>query len=134
MMYPLNSLLLVLWQLSLGRGKQNMHVRQANCSLVRKHSIGGLLTNLFRLKVKYFWAVPHFFRSFPHELCQPTNDFYNFNVLKFFSEFDEAVMNEAENWKGLPLEARNETKNILRKDILERYLEIKNTGLNSLKV
>ena len=38
-------------------------------------------------------------------------------------------MNEAENWKGLPLEARNETKNILRKDILERYLEIKNTGL-----
>ena len=51
-----------------------------------------------------------------------------------FSEFDEAVMNEAENWKGLPLEARNETKNILRKDILERYLEIKNTGLNSIKV
>jgi len=42
-------------------------------------------------------------------------------------------MNEAENWKGLPLEARNETKNILRKDILERYLEIKNTGLNPLK-
>ena len=42
-------------------------------------------------------------------------------------------MNEAENWKGLPLEARNETKNILRKDILERYLEIKNTGLNSIK-
>ena len=43
-------------------------------------------------------------------------------------------MNEAQNWKGLPLEARNETKNILRKDILERYLEIKNTGLNSIKV
>ena len=42
-------------------------------------------------------------------------------------------MNEAENWKGLPLEARNETKNILRKDILERYLEIKNTGQSLIK-
>ena len=42
-------------------------------------------------------------------------------------------MKEAENWKGLPLEARKETKNILRNDILERYLEIKNTGFNSIK-
>ena len=42
-------------------------------------------------------------------------------------------MKEAENWKGLPLEARKETKNILRNDILERYLEIKNTGFHSIK-
>ena len=45
MRYPLNSLRLGLWQLSLDRGKQNMHARQANCSLVRRHLIGGLLTN-----------------------------------------------------------------------------------------
>ena len=57
MMYPLYSLLLALWQLSLGREKQNMHVRQVNCSLVRKHLIGGLLINLFHLKVNYFWSV-----------------------------------------------------------------------------
>ena len=42
-------------------------------------------------------------------------------------------MKEADNWKGLPLEARKETKNILRNDILERYLEIKNTGFHSIK-
>ena len=39
-------------------------------------------------------------------------------------------MTEAENWKGLPLEARKETKDILRKEILDRYLEIQSTGLD----
>ena len=47
---------------------------------------------------------------------------------KYFPDFDEAVITVAENWKGLPLDARKETKNILRKDILERYQEIQSTG------